>query len=113
MRLVTLIYLVQHGDKERVAGDPGLTALGARQAAVTASHGGATTDLLRTLLGDDALSPQLLDQGIPACAITTLDDLGVAAIASTAHLTEGRSWAERAGPHPPGPVVSRPPGRTR
>ena len=184
---MTLIYLVQHGDKERVAGDPGLTALGARQAAVTArclqerglralyssplrraqetaapiasatglpvqletrlrerlnwdgsqpfdafladwdrstrdrdfvlgngessrsagermlaflaglagrpgpiaavSHGGATMDLLRTLLGDDALSPQLLDQGIPACAITTLDDLGVAAIASAAHLT--------------------------
>jgi broad specificity phosphatase PhoE len=187
MRLVTLIYLVQHGDKERAAGDPGLTALGTRQAAVTArwlqerglralyssplrraretaapvasatglsvqletrlrerlnwdgsqtfgafladwgrstrdrdfvlgngessrsagermraflagltgrpgpiaavSHGGATTDLLRTLLGDDALSPQLLDQGIPACAITTLDDLAVAGIASIAHLT--------------------------
>jgi broad specificity phosphatase PhoE len=187
MRLVTLIYLVQHGDKGRAAGDPGLTALGTRQAAVTArwlqerglralyssplrraretaapiasatglsvqvetrlrerlnwdgsqtfdafladwdrstrdrdfvlgngessrsagermraflagltgrpgpiaavSHGGATTDLLRTLLGDDALSPQLLGQGIPACAITTLDDLGVAGVASTAHLT--------------------------
>jgi broad specificity phosphatase PhoE len=36
MRVVTLIYLVQHGDKERAAGDPGLTALGTRQAAVTA-----------------------------------------------------------------------------
>lgn len=33
---MTLIYLVQHGDKERVAGDPGLTKLGTRQAAVTA-----------------------------------------------------------------------------
>ena len=187
MRLVTLVYLVQHGDKERSAGDPRLTELGTRQAAVTArwlqerglrtlyssplrraqetaapiasatglpvqlesrlrerlnwdgdqtfdafladwdrstrdrdfvlsngessrsagermraflggltgrpgpvaavSHGGATTDLLRTLLGDDALSPQLFDQGIPACAITVLDDLDVVAIASIAHLT--------------------------
>jgi hypothetical protein len=60
MELVTLIYLVQHGNKERTAGDPGLTALGTRQAAVTA-HG--------------------------SCAIATLDDLDVAAIASTAHLT--------------------------
>jgi broad specificity phosphatase PhoE len=185
MRLVTLIYLVQHGDKERAAGDPGLTKLGTRQAAVTArwlqeqglralyssplrraqetaasiaaatrlavqldtrlrerlnwdgsqtfdafladwdrstrdrdfvlsngessrsagermraflgsltgrpgpvaavSHGGATTDLLRTLLGDDMLPPRLLDEGIPACAITTLNDLDVFAIASTGH----------------------------
>ncbi len=183
---VTLIYLVQHGDKEPVAGDPGLTELGRGQAAVTArwlqgkglralyssplrrtqdtaaaiaatidlavqvdsrlrerlnwdgsqtfdafladwdrsardrdfvlsngessrtagermraflgglvgrpgpvaavSHGGATADLLRTLLGDDALPPRLLNEGIPACAITTLDDLDVVAIASTAHL---------------------------
>lgn len=183
---MTLVYLVQHGDKDPAAGDPGLTALGTRQAVVTArwlrerglrelyssplrraqetaapiaaatglsvqvdnrlrerlnwdgshgfdafladwgrstrdrdfvlsngessrsagermraflvdltprpgpvaavSHGGATMDVLRTLLGDDALSPQLLDEGIPACAITTLDDLGVAAIASVAHL---------------------------
>ena len=34
--LVTTIYLVQHGDKERSPGDPGLTELGRRQAAVTA-----------------------------------------------------------------------------
>jgi broad specificity phosphatase PhoE len=186
MTLVTLIYLVQHGDKKRMAGDPGLTELGVRQAAVTArwlqerevgalyssplcraqetaaaiaattglsvqletrlrerlnwdgsqtfdafladwdrstrerdfvlnngessrsagermrvflgnltgrprpvavvSHGGATTDLLRTLLGDDALPPQVISGGIPACAITTLDDLDVVAIASVAHL---------------------------
>jgi phosphohistidine phosphatase SixA len=33
---VTLIYLVQHGEKERVASDPGLTALGRGQAEVTA-----------------------------------------------------------------------------
>ena len=34
--VVTLIYLVQHGDKERLAGDPGLTELGHGQARATA-----------------------------------------------------------------------------
>ena len=33
---MTVIYLVQHGEKERMPGDPGLTALGRQQAAVTA-----------------------------------------------------------------------------
>jgi broad specificity phosphatase PhoE len=33
---MTTIYLVQHGDKERMPGDPGLTELGRGQAAVTA-----------------------------------------------------------------------------
>jgi broad specificity phosphatase PhoE len=32
---VTMVYLVQHGDKERLPGDPGLTALGRQQAART------------------------------------------------------------------------------
>jgi broad specificity phosphatase PhoE len=186
-QLVTLIYLVQHGDKEPGPGDPGLTALGTRQADLTArwlrerglqglyssplrraqetaariaaatdlaaqvdtrlrerlnwdgsqtfdaflaewrrstddrdfllsngesslsagkrmrsfvgdltgkcgpvaavTHGGVTTDLLRTLLGDDTLPPHLLDEGIPACAITTLYDLDVVAIACTGHLS--------------------------
>jgi broad specificity phosphatase PhoE len=184
--VVTLIYLVQHGEKERGPGDPGLTALGREQSAVTArwfrrievtavyssplrrarqtaapiaataglavrvdkrlrervnwegaeplgrfladwhraardrdfvpgtgessrsagerlrgfvvglagrewtvvavSHGGVTTDLLRTLAGDDAVHPRLLDDGIPACAITILEDLEVITIASTGHL---------------------------
>jgi broad specificity phosphatase PhoE len=53
-------------------------------AAVT--HGGVTTDLLRTLLGDEALPARLLADGLPPCAITTLHDLRVIAIASTAHL---------------------------
>jgi broad specificity phosphatase PhoE len=182
---VTLIFIVQHGDKERVPGDPGLTERGQEQAAAAArwlegvglqalfssrlrragetaaaiaavtglpvqlddrlrerlnwdgtqtldefradwdrstrdrdlvlangessrsagermrafaaglsggpgpvavvSHGGATTDLLRTLLGDAALPPGLLAAGIPSCAITTLDDLRVVTIASTGH----------------------------
>lgn len=33
---MTRIYLVQHGDKERAPGDPGLTDLGRHQAQVTA-----------------------------------------------------------------------------
>lgn len=184
--VVTLIYLVQHGDKERLAGDPGLTERGSDQAAATArwlqgaglqalfssplrraretaaaiaaatglpvqldsrlrerwnwdgtqsfeafladwdrsaqdrdftlgngessrsagermrafvaglsggpgpvaavSHGGVTTDLLRTLLGDEALPPRLLAEGIPPCAVTTLDGLHVVSMASTRHL---------------------------
>jgi broad specificity phosphatase PhoE len=184
---VTTIYLIQHGDKERMPGDPGLTELGKGQAAATArwlqgkglhalyssplrraretaepisratglivrvdsrlrerlnwdgaqafgafladwdrstkdrdlvlgngessrsagerlrgflaslagasgpvavvSHGGVTTDLLRTLLGDDGLPPRLMDEGIPSCAITTLDDLHVISIADVAYLS--------------------------
>jgi broad specificity phosphatase PhoE len=53
-------------------------------AAVT--YGGITTDLLRNLLGDDALPPRLLDAGIPPCAVTAIDGLNVVMIASTAHL---------------------------
>ncbi len=169
---MALVYLVQHGDKEPLPGDPGLTAWGRRQAAVTGrwlrgaglqalyssplrrarqtadciaaatglavqldgrlgeranwdgsvpfgdfladwarstrdpdfvprggessrqaadrlgaflaglparpspvgavTHGGVTTDLLRTLLTDQALPAGLLDAGIPPCAITTI-----------------------------------------
>jgi broad specificity phosphatase PhoE len=49
-------------------------------------HGGVTVDLLRTLLGDQALPPRLLDEGIPACAITTLEDQVVRDVASVGHL---------------------------
>ena len=52
-------------------------------AAVT--HGGITSDLLRDLLGDDALPRHLLDAGIPPCAVTAVDDLKAVMIASTAH----------------------------
>jgi broad specificity phosphatase PhoE len=61
-----------------LAGAPGPVA------AVT--HGGIISDLLRNLLGDDALPGHLLDAGIPACAVTAVDDLTVVMIASTAHL---------------------------
>ena len=33
---MTLVYLVQHGDKERLPGDPGLTATGRQQAEMAA-----------------------------------------------------------------------------
>jgi broad specificity phosphatase PhoE len=184
---VTAIYLVQHGDKERMAGDPGLTELGRDQAAVTArwlqdrglhalyssplrraletaepishatglaiqvdsrlrerlnwdgtqtfdafladwdrstrdrdlvlgngessrsagerlrvfllgltgasgpvalvSHGGVTTNLLRTLLGDDGFPSRLLAEGIPSCAVTMFNDLQVISIADTRHFS--------------------------
>ncbi|MEV0370578.1 histidine phosphatase family protein [Streptomyces sp. NPDC050636] len=50
------------------------------------THGGVTVDLLRTLLGDQAVTSELLDEGVPSCAITTLDGLTVIDIASTNHL---------------------------
>jgi broad specificity phosphatase PhoE len=51
------------------------------------THGGITVDLLRNLLGDDAVPPQVLTEGIPPCAITAVDDLTVVTIASMSHLS--------------------------
>lgn len=62
------------------------------------THGGATVDLLRTLIGDHAVPATLMDAGVPSCAITTLDVVpavsgiraapafSVVQIASVAHL---------------------------
>jgi broad specificity phosphatase PhoE len=69
------------GESSRVAGARLLAALddlatngpGGRLVLVT--HGGVTVDLLRTLVGDDALQrqhPTLLAQGIPPAAVTRL-----------------------------------------
>jgi broad specificity phosphatase PhoE len=63
-------------------GSSGLTAV------VAVTHGGITLDLLRSLLGDQAVPADLLESGVPSCAITTLDDLRVVEIASTAHLAD-------------------------
>lgn len=49
------------------------------------THGGVT-DLLRTLGGDEALPDSLLHDGVPSCAIITLDGTAVVDIASQAHL---------------------------
>jgi broad specificity phosphatase PhoE len=54
-------------------------------AAVT--HGGVTTDVLRDLLGDNALPPDVLNTGVPPCAVTIVDGESVLMIASTSHLT--------------------------
>ena len=65
-----------------LAGLPGMPG-----PAAVVTHGGITTDLLRDLLGEDSLPPQLLAAGIPPCAVTTIDDLTVVMIASAVHLS--------------------------
>ncbi|MGW0731811.1 histidine phosphatase family protein [Streptomyces sp. NPDC002851] len=50
------------------------------------THGGVTVDLLRTLIGDHEVPGELMHNGVPSCAITTLDHWSVVAIASVAHL---------------------------
>jgi broad specificity phosphatase PhoE len=59
-----------------------LADLGAPGPVAAVTHGGVTIELLRTLLGDDGLPPDLLSAGVPPCAITAVDDLHVVAIAS-------------------------------
>jgi broad specificity phosphatase PhoE len=82
--------VLSNGESSRSAGErlrlflAGLSG-GGRVAVV--SHGGVTIDLLRNLLGDEGLPARLIDDGIPPCAITTLDDLHVTGIAATGHLT--------------------------
>lgn len=92
-------YTPTSGDSSAEAGSRFLDALDdlvrahKTGTAVVVAHGGVTTDALRTLLGDDQLrarAPTVLDQGIPCCAITTLQhDAGhwsVGSIAVTDHL---------------------------
>jgi broad specificity phosphatase PhoE len=57
------------------------------------AHGGVTVDALRTLVGDESLlndAPGLVEDGVPACAITTLHHDGercqVDRLPTTAHL---------------------------
>lgn len=67
---------------------------------VVTTHGGATVDLLRTLIGDDGLvarAPGLIEEGPTACGLTVLnrdaDGWQVITIADTAHLDAGRpTW---------------------
>jgi broad specificity phosphatase PhoE len=63
----------------------GLT--GAQGPVAVVTHGGITAELLRNLVDDDALPPHLLAAGIPPGAVTTIDNLAVVMIASTAHLS--------------------------
>jgi broad specificity phosphatase PhoE len=74
------------GESSRQAGTrlqaflAGLADASGPVAAVT--HGGITVDLLRNLLGDDAVPASVLAAGIPPCAVTAVDDLTVVMIAS-------------------------------
>lgn len=58
----------------------------AEEPAAIVTHGGVTVDLLRTLLGDDALNPELITNGVPSCAITTVNGTTVTSVASEEHL---------------------------
>jgi broad specificity phosphatase PhoE len=78
-------FVPDGGDSSRQAGDR-LRAFLLDVAAV--SHGGATSDLLRTLLGDAAVPAGLTYEGVPSCAITTIHNLEVIEIASVVHLRE-------------------------
>ncbi len=75
----------------------GLRGLPGPVAAVT--HGGVTAELLRNLLGDEALPPGVLTAGIPPCAITTVDDLNPVMIASVSHLRRAPLTSDAAQPH--------------
>lgn len=83
-------FVPAHGESSRQAGarlQAFLADLPANPTPVAAvTHGGVTTDLLRTLLGDDALPGHILDAGIAPCAVTAVDDLNIKAIALTSHL---------------------------
>jgi broad specificity phosphatase PhoE len=80
-------YVPPGGFSSRQAGDRLLSFLsdlaGTPYPIVAVTHGGVTADLLRTLLGDDAVPPTLLTDGLPACAITILEDLEVLEIAAS------------------------------
>jgi broad specificity phosphatase PhoE len=84
-------FVPPDGESSRQAGArlqaflAGLPGLPSPVAVVT--HGGITTDLLRNLLDEDSLPPQLLAAGIQPCAVTTIDDLTAVMIASTEHLS--------------------------
>lgn len=70
------------GDSSRAAAERFLAFLSSEELhqagdAVAVSHGGVTVDLLRSTVGDEALeerAPGLISSGVPACALTTLEE---------------------------------------
>ena len=84
-------WVPANGESSRQAGTRlqeflvGLRAAPGPVAVVT--HGGITVDLLRNLVGDDAVPPHVLATGIPPCAVTAVEDLNVIMIASVSHLS--------------------------
>ena len=94
-------YAPRSGDSSTEAASRFLAALDGLAAAhptgtaILVAHVGVTTDMLRTLLGDDELrarAPPLIDDGVPSCALTTVqrtaDGWAVVAIAATDHLQD-------------------------
>lgn len=83
-------FVPRSGDSSRNAGARFLSCLtdlaAERGPVAVVTHGGVTVDLLRTLVGDDALPASLLHDGVPSCAITTLANERVISIASKEHL---------------------------
>lgn len=89
-----------HPEGERSSNDTAADMLAALDAHLSAGrtvvlvgHGGATTDLLRTLLGDDALEalrPGIIECGPPSGALTRLERIestwSARSIADVAHL---------------------------
>ena len=84
-------WVPANGESSRQAGTrlqeflAGLPAAPGPVAVVT--HGGITVDLLRNLMGDDAVPRHVLAAGVPPCAVTVVDDLNVVMIASVSHLS--------------------------
>jgi len=92
-------YVPASGESSRQAGDrlcDFLLWLPAAPAPVgVVTHGGVTVDVLRTLLPDALLPAALLEEGVPPCAVTTIDGLKVLAIADTRHLASRPRPARR------------------
>jgi broad specificity phosphatase PhoE len=91
---VTLVYLVQHGEKEPLPGDPGLTRRGQEQArlagrrlrglGISALYSSPMRRARETAEGiaDAVPLAQVMAAGIPPCAVTAVDDPAVVMIAS-------------------------------
>jgi broad specificity phosphatase PhoE len=79
---VTMVYLVQHGEKQRLPGDPGLTELGRQQA--------TRTGRWLSGLGVSELwaSPMRRARETADCitAVTAIEDLNPVMVASVSHL---------------------------
>lgn len=90
-------FVPTSGDSSTAAAERVLAVLASvlqapEEEVVLVTHGGATTDLLRTLLGDDELErtrPRIIAEGVPGCGLTVLqhgsDGWSPIVIASTAH----------------------------
>ena len=97
-------YRPRSGDSSRQAASRFLAALADIAAdcsagrAIVVTHGGVTTDLLRDVLGDAGLrsrAPSLIEEGVPCCAVTTLqataEGWAAKSIGVCDHLSDGSS----------------------